>query len=65
MDASTFPQSVEAVADARVKQIIPDSSFMEALEAAQAARAIVQSTEDAREGRQAFREKRKAVFNGR
>jgi 2-(1,2-epoxy-1,2-dihydrophenyl)acetyl-CoA isomerase len=42
-----------------------DSSFMEALEAAQAAMAIVQSTEDASEGRQAFREKRKAVFKGR
>ncbi len=42
-----------------------DSSFMEALEAAQAAMAIVQSTEDANEGRQAFREKRKAVFKGR
>lgn len=40
-------------------------SDMEALEAAQAAMAIVQSTGDASQGRQAFREKRKAVFKRR
>ena len=42
-----------------------DQSFMESLEAAQAAFTIAQSTEDAREGPLAFREKRKPVFHGR
>ncbi|MBM3945821.1 MAG: enoyl-CoA hydratase [SAR202 cluster bacterium] len=42
-----------------------DSSFLEGLEAAQAAMSIVQSTQDADEGRQAFREKRRPVFKGR
>lgn len=42
-----------------------DSPFLEGLEAAQAAMAIVQSTEDADEGRRAFREKRRPVFKGR
>lgn len=40
-------------------------TFPEALESAQAAMTIVQSTEDSREGPKAFREKRKAVFEGR
>ncbi len=40
-------------------------TFMEALEAAQAAFTIVQSTEDFKEGPTAFREKRKPVFTGR
>ncbi|MFA7249005.1 MAG: enoyl-CoA hydratase-related protein [Dehalococcoidia bacterium] len=40
-------------------------SFPEALEAAQAAFTIVQSTEDAREGPLAFREKRSPDFQGR
>ncbi|MCA9856451.1 MAG: enoyl-CoA hydratase, partial [Dehalococcoidia bacterium] len=40
-------------------------SFAEALEAAQAAMTIVQSTEDSLEGPAAFREKRKANFQGR
>lgn len=42
-----------------------DSSFAEALEAAQSMMAIAQSTKDADEGRQAFREKRRASFEGR
>lgn len=42
-----------------------DLSFPEALEAAQAAMTIVQSTEDSLEGPAAFREKRKADFQGR
>ena len=42
-----------------------DQNFMEALEAAQAAFTIVQSTEDYKEGPTAFREKRKPVFTGR
>lgn len=42
-----------------------DQTFLEALEAAQAAMTIVQSTEDSREGARAFREKRKANFEGR
>ncbi|MDO9444510.1 MAG: enoyl-CoA hydratase-related protein [Dehalococcoidia bacterium] len=42
-----------------------DQSFLEGLEAAQAAMTIVQSTEDSREGPKAFREKRKPDFQGR
>jgi enoyl-CoA hydratase/carnithine racemase len=42
-----------------------DQSFLEGLEAAQAAMTIVQSTEDSREGPQAFREKRRPQFQGR
>lgn len=42
-----------------------DLSFPEALEAAQAAMTIVQSTEDSLEGPAAFREKRKPDFQGR
>ena len=42
-----------------------DQSFIEGLEAAQAAMTIVQSTEDSREGPKAFREKRKPDFQGR
>ncbi|PKN81121.1 MAG: enoyl-CoA hydratase [Chloroflexi bacterium HGW-Chloroflexi-9] len=42
-----------------------DQSFVEGLEAAQAAMTIVQSTEDSREGPKAFREKRKPDFQGR
>lgn len=42
-----------------------DLSFLEALEAAQAAMTIVQSTEDSLEGPAAFREKRKPDFQGR
>ncbi len=42
-----------------------NQSFPEALEAAQAAMTIVQSTEDSKEGPRAFREKRKPVFEGR
>jgi 2-(1,2-epoxy-1,2-dihydrophenyl)acetyl-CoA isomerase len=42
-----------------------DQSFLEGLEAAQAAMTIVQSTEDSREGPRAFREKRKPEFEGR
>jgi enoyl-CoA hydratase/carnithine racemase len=42
-----------------------DQTFMEGLEAAQAAMTIVQSTEDSKEGPRAFREKRKPVFEGR
>ena len=41
-----------------------NSSFPEALEAAQAAMTIVQSTEDAKEGPRAFREKRPPEFKG-
>lgn len=40
-------------------------SFPEALESAQAAMTIVQSTEDSKEGPRAFREKRKPDFQGR
>ena len=42
-----------------------NTSFPEALEAAQAAMTIAQSTEDAREGPLAFREKRKPRFKGK
>ena len=42
-----------------------NQTFQEALETAQAAMTIVQSTEDSKEGPKAFREKRKAVFEGR
>ncbi len=42
-----------------------DQTFMEGLEAAQAAMTIVQSTEDAIEGPRAFVEKRKPNFEGR
>ncbi|MQA00286.1 MAG: enoyl-CoA hydratase [Dehalococcoidia bacterium] len=42
-----------------------NQDFMEALESAQAAFTIAQSTEDAREGPAAFREKRKPNFQGR
>jgi enoyl-CoA hydratase/carnithine racemase len=42
-----------------------DQSFLEGLEAAQAAMTIVQSTDDSREGPQAFREKRRPEFQGR
>jgi 2-(1,2-epoxy-1,2-dihydrophenyl)acetyl-CoA isomerase len=42
-----------------------DQTFMEALEAAQAAMAMVQSTEDSKEGPRAFGEKRKPQFTGR
>ncbi len=41
------------------------SSFTEALEAAQAAMTIVQTSDDAAEGPKAFSEKRKPVFKGR
>lgn len=41
------------------------TTFMEGLEAAQAAMTIAQSTEDAREGPPAFREKRSPRFRGR
>lgn len=40
-------------------------TFLEGLEAAQAAMTIVQSTEDSKEGPRAFREKRKPSFEGR
>jgi enoyl-CoA hydratase/carnithine racemase len=39
--------------------------FTEALEAAQAAMAMVQSTQDSREGPLAFGEKRRPQFSGR
>lgn len=42
-----------------------DQTFMEGLEAAQAAMVIAQSTEDAIEGPMAFREKRRPNFTGR
>ena len=42
-----------------------DLSFPEALEAAQAAFTIAQSTEDFHEGTAAFREKRQPNFQGR
>ena len=42
-----------------------EQTFMEGLEAAQAAMTIVQSTEDAVEGPRAFVEKRKPQFKGR
>lgn len=42
-----------------------DQTFMEALEAAQAAMTVVQTTEDAREGPRAFRERRPPEFQGR
>jgi enoyl-CoA hydratase/carnithine racemase len=42
-----------------------DQSFLEGLEMAQAAMTIAQSTEDAKEGPLAFREKRKPDFQGR
>ena len=42
-----------------------NQSFPEALESAQAAMTIVQSTEDSKEGPRAFREKRKPNFEGR
>jgi 2-(1,2-epoxy-1,2-dihydrophenyl)acetyl-CoA isomerase len=42
-----------------------DQSFMEGLEAAQAAMALVQTTEDSREGPRAFSEKRMPRFVGR
>ncbi len=42
-----------------------DQSFMEGLEAAQAAMAMVQSTEDSKEGPRAFGEKRRPQFAGR
>lgn len=42
-----------------------NQTFQEALETAQAAMTIVQSTEDSKEGPKAFREKRKAIFEGR
>ena len=42
-----------------------NQSFLEALEASQAAMTIAQSTEDAREGPRAFAEKRKPEFHGR
>jgi len=42
-----------------------DSNVQEALEAASQAMAIVQSTEDAREGPRAFAEKREPEFKGR
>lgn len=42
-----------------------DLSFPEALEAAQAAMTLVQSTEDSLEGPRAFREKRRPRFEGR
>jgi enoyl-CoA hydratase/carnithine racemase len=40
-------------------------TFVESLEAAQAAMSIVQSTEDSKEGPLAFREKRRPAFEGR
>jgi enoyl-CoA hydratase/carnithine racemase len=42
-----------------------DQSFVEGLEQAQAAMAIVQSTTDSREGPAAFRERRKPLFEGK